>query len=732
MGKGRLIAVTRRSLVLCIILFFACLPPVAAHDDPATRHVLVIHSYHPDFPWTDSINHGMVDILHGAVPDIDIHIEYLDAKRHQPERILPAFRELLFHKYQATPLDVIIVSDDAAFQSILLLRDSLFPGVPVVFCGVNLFEEAMIDGFAAVTGVVEDFDLAGTLDIALTLQPKTKHLAVVSDSTESGRLNLERFRQIKSHYSGRFASIIELAELSEQELREELTRLDKNKTIILLLSFYRDRHDKAFSVPEMTELIAQSARLPVYSSWDFVLGHKVVGGRVVSGLQQGRTAAELALRVLNGEPAGAIPIVRDSPNLFMFDHRELSFFGIDPARLPKESVVLNQPQSTLREYLWLIVGLALFVIVETVLILALIKKSRHYRMVKEALGKSEERFSLAMQAAKDGIFDWNLETDEVYYSPGWKQMFGYREEEVENRISEWERLTVAEDVKSTWQLVQEHLAGKRERFAAEFKMHHKDGHLIDVLARGRAVIDATGKPVRLVGTHVDITERKRHEQQLATALGEKEVLLREVHHRVKNNLAAIISLMDMQRRTLEEPKGQVILSELSNRIRSMSLVHEKLYRADSLASIDFHDYLQALISHLRTTFGSPGIIVRVDAPGVTIPLDLASPCGLIVNELVTNALKYAFPEGKPRPGKGDCRILVRLHRDKDTYTLTVADNGIGWPAGFDWTKTRTLGMTLVRMLGQHQLGGRFIVDLEEGTSVTLIFTDRKKEKPIHG
>jgi len=223
-----------------------------------------------------------------------------------------------------------------------------------------------------------------------------------------------------------------------------------------------------------------------------------------------------------------------------------------------------------------------------------------------------------------------------------------------------------------------------------------------------------------------------YEQELSAALSEKEALLREVHHRVKNNLAAIISLIDMQRRNLEDPNGQDILTELSNRIRSMSLIHEKLYQADSLASVDFQNYTQTLITHLHTTFGSPSIIYQVDAPGVTISLDLASPCGLIVNELVTNALKYAFPEGNPRPGNTDCRLLVRLRRDKDTYTLTVADNGIGWPPGFDWTKTQTLGMTLVRMLGQHQLGGQYVVDQNNGTSITLTFTDRKNGVSVHG
>jgi len=503
-----------RLRVLLIVLLAACLLPTAAPCNAATPQVLIIHSYHPGFSWTDRINSGMTETLHIAAPDADLHIEYLDAKRYQPERILPAFEELLFRKYQETPLDVIIVSDDAAFEAILSSRDSLFPGVPLVFCGVNAFEERMIEGFADVTGVIEDFDLAGTLDLALALHPDVKHLAAVSDSTASGRLNLERFRQIKPLYEDRFTSIVELAELSEQELRQELSRLDQTDTVILLLSFYRDRNGTAFSVPEMTKLIAESARVPVYSAWDFVLGNKVVGGRVVSGQEQGRVAAELAVRILDGEPAGAIPIVRVSPNLSLFDDRELSFFGIDRDKLPDDSVILNQPPSSLQHYIWLIAGLVLFAIVETLLVLALLEKSRRYKVAEEELRRSKERFSLAMQAATDGIFDWNLETNDIYYSPAWKQMLGYREDELENRFSDWERLTAPEDVTHSWQVMQEHLEGKRERFEAELKMRHKDGHWVDVLARASAVFDGAGKPVRVVGTHVDITARKQAEKAL--------------------------------------------------------------------------------------------------------------------------------------------------------------------------------------------------------------------------
>jgi PAS domain S-box-containing protein len=230
-------------------------------------------------------------------------------------------------------------------------------------------------------------------------------------------------------------------------------------------------------------------------------------------------------------------------------------------------------------------------------------------------------------------------------------------------------------------------------------------------------------------SHTNITRLKQTEAQLSAALLEKEVLLREVHHRVKNNLAAIIGLMDMQRRLIDDPDSRTILTELSGRIRSMSLVHEKLYRADSLARIDFHEYLLALISHLRTSFGTPGTLCEVEARGVEMPLDIAVPCGMIINELITNALKYAFPQGEPRPGNTACLIRVMLRHDDGTYTLTVADNGIGLPPGLDWTRTRTLGMTLVRMLGQHQLGGSYTLDGRDGTALTLHFTPGTRKHP---
>lgn len=240
--------------------------------------------------------------------------------------------------------------------------------------------------------------------------------------------------------------------------------------------------------------------------------------------------------------------------------------------------------------------------------------------------------------------------------------------------------------------------------------------------------DTDGKILGVLGIARDITALKQTEEALKASLAEKDVLLREVHHRVKNNMAAIIGLFNVQRQAMNDPQIQQVLTDLSSRVRAMSLVHEKLYRSDSLASIDFQDYIQSLISHLRTSFGSPAIKCHIDAKGVRVPLDLAVPCGMIINELVTNSLKFAFTKGQTS-STGSCdRLQVTMSHDAGTFQLSIADNGVGLPPDFDLQTVNTLGLVLVRMLGQHQLGGVYQIDHAGGTRFTLTFSIRNREK----
>ncbi|HEX2694810.1 MAG TPA: histidine kinase dimerization/phosphoacceptor domain -containing protein [Acidobacteriota bacterium] len=208
---------------------------------------------------------------------------------------------------------------------------------------------------------------------------------------------------------------------------------------------------------------------------------------------------------------------------------------------------------------------------------------------------------------------------------------------------------------------------------------------------------------------------------MKSSLQEKEVLLKEIHHRVKNNMQVISSLLSLQSRHLDDPKAIGMFKDSQHRIRSMALVHEKLYQSKDLSKIDFGQYLQNLVVYLVPSYqvDSGRVQLKIDVGDAALGINSAIPCSLIVNELVTNALKHAFPGGR----KGEVRVNLRRGADGRS-TLTVGDNGVGWPRGADFRKTDTLGMQLVTML-VDQLDGAIELVRKSGTAFRISFRELK-------
>lgn len=218
-----------------------------------------------------------------------------------------------------------------------------------------------------------------------------------------------------------------------------------------------------------------------------------------------------------------------------------------------------------------------------------------------------------------------------------------------------------------------------------------------------------------VSVHTDISERKRLEEERALVLREKDVLLKEIHHRVKNNLQVLSSLFHLQAQRSEDPELRQLLGESQGRVQAIALVHDQLYRSDNLAEIDFGDYLRAVGAGIQATYGARRIKVEVNARGVLLDIEHAVPCGLLASELVSNALKHAFPGG--RAG----RVEVSAREDGErTIVLEVADDGVGIPEGVDWGGGRTLGLKLVQAL-TAQLQGTIALDRSRGTRFTVQF-----------
>lgn len=242
------------------------------------------------------------------------------------------------------------------------------------------------------------------------------------------------------------------------------------------------------------------------------------------------------------------------------------------------------------------------------------------------------------------------------------------------------------------------LLSDRPLMSQEYRFRHKDGSYRWLYDQQKVVYDDSGKPLEWIGYCVDISDRKQIEEKLKASLAEKEVLLQEIHHRVKNNLNIIISLLNLQSSYVSDDAIIDMFTDSQSRIRTMALIHEQLYGSENLARLNFADYVGDLVDHLAMacqTDTAATVELCVNIAPVTLNLETATPCGLILNELITNAFKHAFIDG--RSGK----ISITLTRHDHELHLVVQDDGIGFPPYLDWQNSPTLGLRLVRILARQ-------------------------------
>ena len=235
---------------------------------------------------------------------------------------------------------------------------------------------------------------------------------------------------------------------------------------------------------------------------------------------------------------------------------------------------------------------------------------------------------------------------------------------------------------------------------------------VDLLSSGTSV-------VRTIVS--DITDRKQAAQQIKQALREKETLLREIHHRVRNNMAVVSGLLSLQATKIKDETARSLFEESQQRVESMAIVHELLYQTKDLASVNFEDYISSIVSEIISLYriDTHAITTEINIEDIGLDLESAVPCGLIINELLTNAFKYAFPDNR----KGV--LSVDFTKTDDTYTLVVKDNGVGLPEGFDYKGASTLGLQLVNVL-TAQLSGTLQIKSDKGTEAAITFKTKRE------
>ncbi|MGB3401649.1 MAG: PAS domain-containing protein [Microcoleaceae cyanobacterium] len=334
-----------------------------------------------------------------------------------------------------------------------------------------------------------------------------------------------------------------------------------------------------------------------------------------------------------------------------------------------------------------------------------------------ALRRSQERLQLALEAAENGLWDWNLTSGELYISPQALQMLGYGEEEFTGSITQWQEIIHPEDKPWVLERLNQHLTQNSGAYAFDYRLRTRCGQWKWMANYGKVVErDTMGNPVRMTGVQQDITERKKVEEKLQTSLREKEVLLREIHHRVKNNLHIISSLLDLQSDILDNEQLIEIFADSQNRIRSMALIHEQLYQSPDLGQVEFGEYIHRLMNNIVFCFSEHlnDIQPIIEVDSVYLNIETAIPCGLLINEIITNAFKHAFPQN--HSGK----IHVQFSQQDQQLTLVISDNGVGISKDIEWQKSSTLGLRLVKILSQ-QLKAKVQTDFSQGTYFQFIF-----------
>lgn len=526
---------------------------------PATT-VLVLHSYHRGTIYTELQEQAIRTVLMSRPGLIRPRViyEYLGnvpAAQASRERLI----EVLLERHRSYPPDLVITTDTPALHFAIELADRIRPNIPIVFSAATGVDEHIRERHGELTGIVEDIDVGGTLDLAAALFPERKHCLAVTDEFGYGQMLRQRGEQAAAARAERL-TIEWLAPRSVSEIRSRLAGLTAHEFVLFCTSAHLTLRAQGVASSEL-ERLCRVANAPVLVLFDIHMDEGVVGGKVTSAEHYGRTAAELALRVLDGEPARNLPIVHDDTTVYMFDWRALRRWDVDESALPAGSIVKNRVPTFFEQYRWYVLGGAGIVAAQT-LTIALLAINR-YRLMRSqrALEHARKRYLLATGAATVYVWEWDVALDRTYVDDEFIEHLGYRPGTL-GTSRDWWALFHPDDVPGALALTGALARGESDRVEEEFRIRTAAGEHRWFLARGQRVREANGN--RVVGTIVDI----HHLKQAEDALRESQAVLEQ---RVRERTAELSQANEsLQLQVAERELAQEALRQSEERLRQQT------------------------------------------------------------------------------------------------------------------------------------------------------------------
>jgi diguanylate cyclase (GGDEF)-like protein len=335
-------------------LFFIASQSLFA-DVVKKKNILVLHSYHPGMTWVENINKAISENLETNLRDYVIYTEYMDTKRHFSKEYFESLKEIYSKKYKNTKFDMILSSDNNAFDFLVQNRDEIFGNVPVSFCGVNGFEKDMLKGISNISGVAEEFSDKETIETILKIHPDIKNIYIINDYLKTGLAWQKEMKKNLQSYQDK-VNIIYSDNLTLEELRAKIKSFGDD-TAVLLGVYYADKDNNYITYEKIGGYLLQNTKAPLYCLLNFNISDYVIGGKVIGGYSQGDSMSKIALRILNGEHADNIMVTSSEANRYIFNYDGLKKYNIDESVLPKDSKIINKPFSIYEEYKFVLFSL---------------------------------------------------------------------------------------------------------------------------------------------------------------------------------------------------------------------------------------------------------------------------------------------------------------------------------------------------------------------------------------
>ncbi|MBU1172364.1 MAG: response regulator [Proteobacteria bacterium] len=549
MPRFHKIIITAWIAIVLSLLATVC-PGHADQTRLGDKRILYLNSYNTGYAWSDNIITGIRSVLPMDIQNLNFQLEYLDAKRYETASMEEALFAFFKAKFKNDRFDVLMVSDNNALDFALKYRAALFPGTPMVFCGINNYHPSMLQGQTGITGIAETVAFKDNMDIIRHLHPQARQMVVIGGTSVTSRAIVSEIKETieKRHIDFKFTFITGF-QTGKLKLGKPnfLMGLPKDTVIYIVPGGSEEINGTFYNIQEIGTMICESTDLPVYSSWEFMMGTGIVGGKLASGLKQGKRFARLALRILNGVNPDTIPVETTGGHSFVFDDKVLKKFHIDKAYLPKGSRIINEPYNFYRLnrlLVWAIVGVMVLL---SGLVVLLIMNMAQKKKANLALENSKKQLQLILDNMPHLVFWQDRELNLVDVNLSFLTFFHIQDKEtiIGKDISAVPDL--AYTAEESRQLGREVLTTGMPYRAGLLKIQRSNREQLWLEINKIPLLDKKNQVVGVLSTAEDITKKINLEKQLVQAqkMEALGILSGGIAHDFNNILTTIVNSTEL-------------------------------------------------------------------------------------------------------------------------------------------------------------------------------------------